>query len=138
MSVSGGRSISGRDTCKKLSGFPSASARASSVLTTSYGTLATCPARSGCGRKARKGRITATDPPDDELDFMWSKTSRLGAKTQTTLESASRIDEQNRENNSTPRARHAQVCDTAGSGVVVAADGVVGRCAFCDRALLLT
>src|SRR5678815_4377026 len=114
MSVPAGKSISGRDTCRKLNGFPSARARASSVLTTSYGTLATCWACSGCGRKARKGRITATDPPGDELDFMWSKTSRLGAKTQTTLESSSRTDEQDHENNSTARAHRAQVCDAAG------------------------
>ena len=45
---------------------------------------------------------------------MWSKTSRLGAKTQTTLESSGRTDEQDHENNSTARARHAQVCDAAG------------------------
>jgi hypothetical protein len=45
---------------------------------------------------------------------MWSKTSRLGAKTQTTLESTGRTDEQNRENNSTHRARDAHVRDAAG------------------------
>jgi hypothetical protein len=33
------------------------------VLTTSYGTLATAWARSAGGRNARKGRMTATDPP---------------------------------------------------------------------------
>src|SRR5215218_874805 len=136
MSVPGGKSISGRDTCRKLNGFPSARARASSVLTTSYGTLATCSARSGCGRKARKGRITATDPPGDELDCLWSKTSRLGAKTQTTLESTSRTDEQNHENDSTHLTRHAQVCGTAGGGLVVVADGVVGRSSLCDGALV--
>src|SRR6185503_3993710 len=54
-----GRSISARDTCRKLSGLPAASARASSVLTTSYGTAATAAADAGVGRSARNGVMTA-------------------------------------------------------------------------------
>src|SRR5579872_2811298 len=49
----GGRSISARVTCRKLSGLPAASARASSVLTTSYGTDETAAALSRAGRTAR-------------------------------------------------------------------------------------
>src|SRR5438552_7419880 len=64
MGVPTGRSISGRDTCRKLQGFPVVSARASSVLTTSYGTAATCAARSACGRRAQKGRMMATRSPE--------------------------------------------------------------------------
>jgi len=44
---------------------------------------------------------------------MWSKTSRLGAKTQITLESTSRTDEQNRENYSTLITWRAQDRDAA-------------------------
>jgi len=44
---------------------------------------------------------------------MWSKTSRLGAKTQTTLESTSRTDEQNRENHSILLTWRAQDRDAA-------------------------
>ena len=54
-SVSGGRSISDRVTCRKLRGLPAASWRASSVVTTSYGTDETAAALSGIGRKARNG-----------------------------------------------------------------------------------
>src|SRR5688500_1601550 len=99
MTVREGRTNSGRDTCRKLSSFPLASARASSVLTTSYGTLATAWARSAGGRNARKGRITATDPPNSSegsghgvgllsvymrnlLRLMAVKTIRLDVKTQ--------------------------------------------------------
>ena len=52
-----GRSISGRDTCRKLRGLPEASARASSVFTTSYSTAATAAAARGAGRSAAKGKI---------------------------------------------------------------------------------
>src|SRR5262245_28772372 len=41
--------------CRKDAGRPAASARASSVLTTSYGGAMTSAARSGRGRSARKG-----------------------------------------------------------------------------------
>src|SRR5471032_296245 len=54
-SVRGGNSTSARDTRRKLSGLPSASARASSVLTTSYGTAAIRAASCGRGRSARNG-----------------------------------------------------------------------------------
>ena len=47
--------MSDRPTCRKLCGFPAASAAASSRLTTSYGTAATRAASSGRGRRARKG-----------------------------------------------------------------------------------
>jgi hypothetical protein len=56
-------SISGRETCRKLRGFPNAMARASSVLTTSYGTDATRAATSAEGRSARKGKIDAMNRP---------------------------------------------------------------------------
>ena len=58
-SVPGGRSISERVTCRKLSGLPAASWRASSVPTTSYGTDETAAALSRAGRKARNGRMAA-------------------------------------------------------------------------------
>src|SRR5215471_7713459 len=41
--------------CRNEAGRPAASARASSVLTTSYGGATTSAARSGRGRSARKG-----------------------------------------------------------------------------------
>src|SRR5256885_15473873 len=47
---------------RKLSGLSVASARASSVLTTSYGTAATAAADSGVGRNARNGWSVAMKP----------------------------------------------------------------------------
>src|SRR6266545_2892783 len=58
-SVPSGRSISGRDTRRKLSGFPLASARASFVETTSYGGEATRAASASGGRRARNGESVA-------------------------------------------------------------------------------
>src|SRR6266508_3554856 len=58
-SVPSGRSISGRDTRRKLSGFPRASARASFVETTSYGGEATRAASAAGGRRARNGESVA-------------------------------------------------------------------------------
>src|SRR5256885_12376355 len=54
-----GSSSSARDTRRKLSGLSAASARASSVLTTSYGTAAMRGASDGRGRSARNGRKVA-------------------------------------------------------------------------------
>ena len=59
MGVPGGHSISGRETRRKLSGSPAASASASALFTTSYGTAATRPTVSGVGRSAAKGKIAA-------------------------------------------------------------------------------
>src|SRR5262249_49849872 len=53
--VPAGRSISGREMCKKLAGRPRTSARASSVLTTSYGGAMTSAAHSARGRRAANG-----------------------------------------------------------------------------------
>src|SRR5207237_9007922 len=58
-SAPGGNSISARDTRRKLSGLSPASARASSVLTTSYGTAAMRAASDARGRSARNGRRVA-------------------------------------------------------------------------------
>src|SRR5712691_2361460 len=59
--VPGGRSISARETRRKLNGLPSASAAASSALTTSYGTAATRAAESGAGRRALNGTSEAIE-----------------------------------------------------------------------------
>ena len=58
-SIPSGRSISARETWRKLNGSGFASARASMVVTTSYGTAATRDAETGTGRSARNGRRTA-------------------------------------------------------------------------------
>ena len=67
---------------------------------------------------------------------MWSKTSRLGAKTQITLESIGRTDEQNRENISTLLTYRTQDRDAAGRGMAAVADGVVGCGPFGGRAFV--
>src|SRR5262245_38816504 len=59
-SVPAGRSISARETWRKLSGLPCAIDAASSLVTTSYGTAATSLAAAGVGRSARKGKSAAT------------------------------------------------------------------------------
>jgi hypothetical protein len=58
-STPAGSSSSARETRRKLSGLPSASARASSVLTTSYGTAAISAALEASGRSARNGTSVA-------------------------------------------------------------------------------
>src|SRR4051812_13841690 len=57
-----GRSISGRETCRKLEGLSWARTRASAVEMTSYGGLATSSAKAGGGRYARKDRTMAIAP----------------------------------------------------------------------------
>ncbi len=58
--VSGGRSISDRVTRRKLSGLPAASARASSALTTSYGTDGT---RAATSRRRTQGAERKQERP---------------------------------------------------------------------------